>query len=62
MCTVFWDKKGVILLDALEHGQTTNSDHYITVMAELKAQTARVGPEKTTIFFCNTIKSGLIPV
>jgi len=27
MCTVFWDRKVVILLDFLEPGQTIKSDH-----------------------------------
>jgi hypothetical protein len=31
MFTVFWDRKGVILLDFLERGQTINSDRYIAV-------------------------------
>ena len=37
MCTVFWDRKGVILLDFLELGQTINSDHYIATLTKLKA-------------------------
>ena len=37
MCTVFWDRKGVILLDFLEPGQTINSDHYIAMLTKLKA-------------------------
>jgi hypothetical protein len=35
ICTVFWNRKGVILLDFLEPGQTINSDRYI---ATLKAR------------------------
>lgn len=27
MVTVFWDDKGIILLDFLEHGHTVNSEH-----------------------------------
>jgi hypothetical protein len=37
MCTVFWDRKGVILLDFLEPGLTVNSDRYIMMLTELKA-------------------------
>ena len=37
MCTVFWDRKGVILLDFLEPRQTINSDHYIAMLTKLKA-------------------------
>lgn len=46
MFTVFWDMKGVILLDFMEPRQTTSSDCYI-VMTELKAPTYSVRPEKT---------------
>ena len=37
MCTVFWDRKGVILLDFLEPGQTINCDYYIAMLTKLKA-------------------------
>ena len=47
MCTVFWDRKGMTLLDFLEPGQVINSDHYTAVLTKLKAQTSRVRPEKT---------------
>jgi len=50
MCTVFWDKKGVILLDFLEPGQTMNSDRYIAMLTKLKARIFRVRPEKKTTF------------
>ena len=36
MCTVFWDRKGVMLLDFLEPGQTINSDHYIATLTKLE--------------------------
>ena len=32
-CTVFWDRKGVILLDFLEPGQTITSDRYIATLS-----------------------------
>ena len=38
-CIVFWDRKGVILLDFLELRQTINSDCYIALLTKLKAQT-----------------------
>jgi len=50
MCTVFWDRKGVILLDFLEPGQTINSDPYIATMTKLKARISTVRPEKKTTF------------
>jgi histone-lysine N-methyltransferase SETMAR len=48
MCTAFWDRKGVILLDFLEPGQTINSDRYIATMTKLKTRISRVKPEKKT--------------
>ena len=50
MCTVFWDKKGVILLDFPEPRQTINSDRYIATLTYLKARISRVRPEKKTTF------------
>jgi len=50
MCTVFWDRKGVILLDFLEPGQTNNSDRYVTTLTKLKARISRVRQEKKTSF------------
>ena len=50
MCTVFWDRKGMILMDFLEPGQTINSDRYIAMLTELKARISRVRPEKKTAF------------
>jgi len=50
MCTAFSNRKGVMLLDFLKPGQTINSDHYNTMMTNLKAQTSRAGPGKKTIF------------
>jgi hypothetical protein len=37
MCTVVWDRKGVILLDFVEPGQTINSERYIVMLTKLKA-------------------------
>ena len=48
MCIVLWDRKGVILLDLLESGQTINC--YIMTLTKLKAQVSRVRPEKKTTF------------
>jgi len=50
MCTVFWDRKGVILLDFHEPGQTINSDRYIAMLTKLKARISRVRPEKKITF------------
>ena len=48
MCTVFWDRKEVILLVSLKPRQTINSDHCVMMLTKLKAQTSRVRPEKNT--------------
>ena len=50
MCTVFRDRKGMMLLDFLKSRQTINSDHYITTLSKLKAQTCRVRPEEQITF------------
>jgi hypothetical protein len=50
MCTVFWDRKGVILLDFLQPGQTVRSDRYIATVTKLGARISRVRPEKKTTF------------
>jgi len=48
ICTVFWDRKGVILLDFLEPGQTISSNRYIATLTKLEARISRVRPEKKT--------------
>jgi hypothetical protein len=50
MSTVFWDRKGGILLYFLEPRQTINSDYYIVTMTKLKAQISRFRLEKKTTF------------
>ena len=50
MCAVFWNKRGMILLDFLKTRQTINSDCYIMTLTKLKVQISRVRPEKKTTF------------
>jgi hypothetical protein len=50
MCTVFWDRRGVILLDVLEPDETVNSERYAQTLTKLKACISRVRPEKQTTF------------
>jgi hypothetical protein len=50
ICTAFWDRKGVIVLDFLEPRQTINSDRYIGTLTKLKVRISRVRPEKKTTF------------
>jgi hypothetical protein len=49
MCTVFWDRKGVILLDFLEPGQTINSDSYIATLTKLKARISSQAREEDNL-------------
>jgi histone-lysine N-methyltransferase SETMAR len=46
MCTVFWDRKGVILVGFLEQGLTINAAHYVETLRKLKSRIALVWPEK----------------
>jgi len=57
MCTVFWDRKGVNLLDFLEPGQTINSDCYIATLTNLKSGQRRRQP-----FSCDMITPGPVSV
>ncbi|WP_432643791.1 hypothetical protein, partial [Citrobacter youngae] len=50
MCTVFWDRRGVILLDFLECGLTIDSDHYIMTLTDPKACTSRIRSEMMRTF------------
>ena len=44
--TLFWDRKGVILLDFLESRKTIISDCYIMTLTKLKVQTSSQVTEK----------------
>ena len=57
MCTLFWDSKGVILLDFLEPRQTINCDHFTVMLTKLKTQTSRIRPEKKTFFLWQHINT-----
>jgi histone-lysine N-methyltransferase SETMAR len=50
MCTVFWDRRVVILLDFLEPRESVNSECYETTLTKLKARNSRVRPKKQTTF------------
>lgn len=39
MATVFWDHKGVILVEFLEHGTTVNSEVYCQTLEKLRRET-----------------------
>jgi hypothetical protein len=40
ICTVFWDQKGVILVNFLEQGLTINAARYVETLKKLKSQIA----------------------
>lgn len=46
MVTVFWDDKGVILLDFLERGRTVTSERYIETLKKLTEAIRRKRPNK----------------
>jgi hypothetical protein len=50
MCTVFWDRKAVILLDFLEPRQTISPDHYIMTLTKLKARISSQAREEDNLF------------
>ncbi|GFT19357.1 uncharacterized protein TNCV_2532951 [Trichonephila clavipes] len=35
MCTVFWDRKGILLIDFLPRGETVNADRYYEALRKL---------------------------
>ena len=59
MCTVCWDRKGVILLDFLETWQIINFDWYITTPTKLKAWTSWIRPGKKTILLLQYVNTML---
>ncbi|KAJ4447352.1 hypothetical protein ANN_09358 [Periplaneta americana] len=36
MCTVFWDRKGILLIDFLLRGETVNADRYCETLRKLR--------------------------
>lgn len=36
MCTVFWDTKGILLIDFLPRGETVNADRYYETLRKLR--------------------------
>lgn len=44
MATVFWDSKGILLIDYLERGTTINADRYCDVLKKLKNAIRRKRP------------------
>jgi histone-lysine N-methyltransferase SETMAR len=42
MMTIFWDCEGVVHTEFLKHGNTVNSDRYVTTLQKLRARLLRV--------------------
>lgn len=53
MASVFWDSKGIIMVDYLTKGKTINSEYYIKLLIRLKEEIAlkRPGMQKKKILF-----------
>lgn len=61
MCTIFWARKGVILLGFLEPRETINSECYIVTLSwGLKLPES--GQRRRWPFSCNMVMPGSIPV
>ena len=61
MCIVFRFRKGAILLDFLEPGQTIKSDRYIATLSR-RLEFPESGQRRGQPFSCNEITPGPIPV
>ena len=59
-CLLGWER--VIPLDFLKHGQTINSNRYLTTLTKLKAQTSMSSQRSRQPFSCNMVTPGPIPV
>ena len=57
MATVFWDAKGVLLIDYLEKGTTINSEYYCNLLDQLhdKIREKRPGLQKKKSFSSKTM-------
>ena len=53
MASIFWDAKGVLLIDYLEKGKTINSEYYCNLLDQLdkNIREKRPGLQKKTIIF-----------
>jgi len=58
ICTVFWDRNGVMLWDFMGPGETIISDHYIKTLSERVAWTSRLRPEEKTTFLLQLSVTG----
>ena len=48
MATVFWDAKGILLLDILEPGHTVNANRYCRTLDKLREAVRRKRPDRLT--------------
>jgi hypothetical protein len=49
MATVFWDSKGCILIEVLEHGKTINAAHYVLKLLKLSRTLSYKQPGRKVI-------------
>ena len=65
METVFWDSRGVILIDYLQKGKTITGAYYTSLLDKLKAELAEKGPhlqEKKILFHQDNVPSHISAV
>ena len=57
MASVFWDAKGILLIDYLQKGKTINSEYYCRLLDQLdeKIRVKRLGLKKKKSFFIKTM-------
>ena len=57
MASVFWDAKGILLIDYLQKGKAINSEYYCRLLDQLdeKIRVKRLGLKKKKSFFIKTM-------
>lgn len=45
MASVFWDAKGILLIDYLEKGKTINGEYYVNILGRLNSAIAGKRPD-----------------
>ena len=45
LASVFWDAQGILFIDYLEKGKTTNNEYYIALLVHLKKEIATKWPQ-----------------
>ena len=57
MASVFWDYKGILLIDYLQKGKIMNSEYYCNLLDQLnlKIREKRPGLQQKKLFFIRTM-------